>query len=291
MKEYHHEFAEYLFHTPSEFEKNGGLWIIRAGQNRAKSNYQVGPRVIECYSVHAVITGSVSLLHGNETVQLRKGDLFCLYPGIRYSYHLAQANDDQQLRMYWLAFQGNQAESFLTRIGFSKEKPYVNQRWMPEHSQTMNRIHNMLRVRAEYDEVILQLKLYQLFESLIGKKEEQTKSPANIDWLERCKQYMDTHYMEGIAVTNVAKIAGVHRSHLYQECIRLLGFSPMQYLIKLRMEKSIELLNDGEINITDIALSIGYPDVYSFSRAFSRYYGMSPKQYQSGERARSKHIR
>ncbi|KRE55941.1 AraC family transcriptional regulator [Paenibacillus sp. Soil750] len=284
MKEYGHEFAEYLYHTPSEFEKNGGLWIIRAGQNRAKSNYLVGPKVIECYSVHAVISGSVTLVHGNGTVQLCKGDLFCLYPGLRYSYQLAKADDEQQLRMYWLAFQGNQAGPFLDRIGFSKERPYVNHRWMPEHAQTMNRIHSMLRDRAEYDEVMLQLKLYQLLESLIGKTDEQARNIVNIDWLERCKQYMDTHYMEGIAVTNVAKIAGVHRSHLYQECIRILGFSPMQYLIKLRMEKSIELLNDGEFNVTDIALSIGYPDVYSFSRAFSRYYGMSPTQYQSGTR-------
>ncbi|CAH1217055.1 HTH-type transcriptional activator RhaS [Paenibacillus allorhizoplanae] len=282
MKEYGHEYAEYLYHTPSEFEKNGGLWIIRAGQNRAKSNYQIGPKVIECYSLHAVICGTVSLVHGNETVHLRKGDLFCLYPGLRYSYQLADAKDVQQLRMYWLAFQGNQAELFLNRIGLSREKPYVNHRWMPEHSQIMNRIHSMLRDRIAYDEVLLQLKLYQLFESLMGKTEEQTRNLENIDWLERCKQYMDTHYMEGIAVTHVANVAGVHRSHLYQECIRLLGFSPMQYLIKLRMEKSIELLKDREFKVTDIALSIGYPDVYSFSRAFSKYFGMSPTQYQTG---------
>lgn len=288
MKEYGHEFAEFLYHTPSEFEKSGGLWIIRTGHNRAKPNYQVGPKVIECYSIHAVVSGSVSLTYGGGTVQLYKDDLFCLYPGLRYSYQIAGV--DQQLRMYWLAFQGNQAELFLDRIGFSRESPFVTGRWMPEYEQTLNRIQGLLRNKTEYDEVLLQSRLYQLFEALSSKVVEHPAGKGSSDWLERCIQYMDTHYMEGITVADVVEVAGVHRSHLYQECSRSLGLSPMQYLIKLRMEKSGKLLKDSELNVTEIALSVGYPDLFSFSRAFSKYYGISPKQYQMSSAGRSINI-
>lgn len=288
MKEYGHEFAEFLYHTPSEFEQNGGLWIIRTGHNRAKPNYQVGPKVIECYSIHAVVSGSVSLTYGGGTVQLYKDDLFCLYPGLRYSYQIA--GDDQQLRMYWLAFQGNQAELFLDRIGFSRESPFVTGRWMPEYEQTLNRIQSLLRNKTEFDEVLLQSRLYQLFEALSSKAVEHPAGKGSSDWLERCIQYMDTHYMEGITVADVVEVAGVHRSHLYQECSRSLGLSPMQYLIKLRMEKSGKLLKDSELNVTEIALSVGYPDLFSFSRAFSKYYGISPKQYQMSSAGRSINI-
>lgn len=279
MIEYGHEYAEYLYHTPSEFEKNGGMWVIRAGRNKAKPNYQVGPRVIECYSVHAVLDGSVTLAFGDKTVRLRRGDLFCLFPGLRYSYEVAE-NDDS-LRMYWLAFQGSQAEKLVERNGFSRGKPYVTDRWMLEHERTMIDIHGLLRDKANYDESLMQLKLYQFFVSLSLQAGGQSKTADTANWLERSIQYMNTHYTENIAVANVAEVAGVHRSHLYQECTRLLGCSPMQYIIKLRMEKGRELLRDTRFSVTEIALSVGYPDLFSFSRAFSKYYGMSPTQYQA----------
>ncbi|SFJ76434.1 AraC-type DNA-binding protein [Paenibacillus sp. UNC496MF] len=276
MIEYGHEYAEYLYHTPSDFEKSGGLWAIRAGRNKAKSNYQVGPRVIECYSVHAIIGGNMTLAFDNETVRLRSGDLFCLFPGLRYSYQLAENEDP--LRMYWLAFQGSQAEKLVERIGFSRAKPYVTDRWMLEHERTMTAIQDLLRDKAEYDEALLQLKLYQFFVTLSLRASELTKTEETADWLKRSIQYMNTHYTENIAVSDVVKVAGVHRSHLYQECSRLIGCSPMQYIIKLRMEKGRELLKDTGFSVTEIALSVGYPDLFSFSRAFSKYYGMSPTQ-------------
>ncbi|MBJ9992329.1 AraC family transcriptional regulator [Paenibacillus sp. S28] len=279
MIEYGHEYAEYLYHTPSEFEKSGGVWAIRAGRNKAKPNYQVGPRVIECYSVHVVLGGGVTLAFGGRTVRLRSGDLFCLFPGLRYSYQLAESDDP--LRMYWLAFQGNQAEMLVERIGFNREKPYVTDRWLPEHERTMLSIHDLLRDKSDYDEALLQLMLYQLFVALSLQADELSKTVKTSGWLERSIQYMNTHYTENIAVADVAKVAGVHRSYLYQECSRLLGCSPMQYIIRLRMEKGRELLMNTRFSVTDIALSVGYPDLFSFSRAFSKYYGMSPTQYQA----------
>lgn len=227
--------------------------------------------------MHAVIKGCVAFTHGDETVYLRKGALFCLYPGLRYSYRLGE--DEENLRMYWLAFQGNQAEPLLERIGFSREKPYVTERWMPEHEQAMTHIQDLVRDHAGYDEILLQSKLYQLFESLSRKAGERVFHHGTTDWLEKCIQYMDTHYMEGVTVTDVVEVAGVHRSHVYQECSNVLGLSPMQYLIRLRMKKSAELLKDRGLNITDIALSVGYR-IYILFRAFSKYYGMSPTQYQ-----------
>ncbi|MBB6733627.1 AraC family transcriptional regulator [Cohnella zeiphila] len=279
MIEYGHENAEYLYHTPSEFEKSGGLWAIRAGRNKAKPNYQVGPKVIECYSVHAVLGGSVTLAYGDGAVRLKGGDLFCLFPGLRYSYQLAENEDP--LRMYWLAFQGDQAERLVERIGFSREEPYVIGRWTQEHERTMMSIHGLMRDQAEYDEALLQLRLYQLFVTMSRQAGSQPKTLRTADWLERGIQYMNTHYTENIAVADVAEVAGVHRSHLYQECIRLLGISPLQYIIKLRMERGEELLRNNGLSVTDIALSVGYPDLFSFSRAFSKYYGMSPTQYQA----------
>ncbi|MBB6633093.1 hypothetical protein J2Z47_003456 [Cohnella thailandensis] len=80
MKETAYEYVDFRYYTPSEFEKLGGLWPIRSGTNVAKANYAVGTRMIECYSIHVILNGSVDYTFEDGKARLRKGDLFCLYP-------------------------------------------------------------------------------------------------------------------------------------------------------------------------------------------------------------------
>jgi AraC-like DNA-binding protein len=60
--------------------------------------------------------------------------------------------------------------------------------------------------------------------------------------------------------------------------------SPREYLTSLRMNKAAELLCDG-FGVTVTAASVGYPDVFSFSRAFKNYYGLPPTEYVKTKRS------
>ena len=46
------------------------------------------------------------------------------------------------------------------------------------------------------------------------------------------------------------------------------------------MEKAIEMLDSDYGTITNLAESLGYQNVYHFSSAFKKYYGLSPLQYK-----------
>jgi len=59
--------------------------------------------------------------------------------------------------------------------------------------------------------------------------------------------------------------------------------SPREYLATLRMNKAAELLCGG-FGVTVVAASVGYPDVFSFSRAFKNYYGLPPTEYVKTKR-------
>lgn len=280
MKEYGHEFAEFLYYTPSEFEKLGGVWPVRAGRNIAKPNYQVGPKVIECFSLHFVASGSLLFTYGDETVRLTKGDLFCLYPNLRYSYRVEQEEAEPSLRMYWLAFDGNQAEGLLERTGLQRKRPYVPGVLTTEHETLITQIQRLFSGKSEHGVLELQSLLFQLFAQLSRHSPGFSSDTDSTDWLGRSIRYMNTHYMEGISVADVVEVAGVHRSHVYSECVRLLGISPRQYLNKLRMEKGADLLLERKMTVTEISLSLGYPDLFSFSRAFCKYFGVAPTSYR-----------
>jgi AraC-like DNA-binding protein len=51
---------------------------------------------------------------------------------------------------------------------------------------------------------------------------------------------------------------------------------PTHDLIKLRMDRGGQLLLDTSMSVTDIALSAGCPDIYSFTRAYPRHFGEPP---------------
>ncbi|MEA1932868.1 MAG: helix-turn-helix transcriptional regulator [Thermodesulfobacteriota bacterium] len=53
------------------------------------------------------------------------------------------------------------------------------------------------------------------------------------------------------------------------------------YLRKLRMEKAMDLIRHGEMNITEIAYDIGYNSISPFSKIFAEYFGIKPSQFRS----------
>ena len=59
------------------------------------------------------------------------------------------------------------------------------------------------------------------------------------------------------------------------------GLSPQQYRIRARIASAQQLLLESSLSVTQIADQLGYPDVFTFSRQFSKFVGCSPTRYCS----------
>lgn len=59
-----------------------------------------------------------------------------------------------------------------------------------------------------------------------------------------------------------------------------MGCSPIEYLIRYRMEKAKELLIATDLTVTEIALSSGFETVSYFDRAFKKAFGTTPKAFR-----------
>jgi AraC-like DNA-binding protein len=60
-----------------------------------------------------------------------------------------------------------------------------------------------------------------------------------------------------------------------------LGLSPIDYIVKLRMQRAQQLLLDTHLLIEQVAAKVGYDDALYFSRLFKVHYGLSPRQYRT----------
>ncbi|MEE9381791.1 MAG: helix-turn-helix domain-containing protein [Nannocystaceae bacterium] len=79
---------------------------------------------------------------------------------------------------------------------------------------------------------------------------------------------------------DLAKIAGLSKYHFLRQFSQVVGMTPGAYLRTLRVCRAAEKLRAHTMPIVDIAMSVGFADHPSFSRAFARQMGMTPSEYQ-----------
>ncbi|MFP3391736.1 helix-turn-helix domain-containing protein [Brevibacillus sp. SIMBA_040] len=99
--------------------------------------------------------------------------------------------------------------------------------------------------------------------------------------VEQALDYIQKNYYESISVELLADILACSSRHLSRLFKRQTGSTPIDYMIKLRMEKAKELLLTTEASLQEIAEGIGYADKYYFAKMFKRYTGIPPIRYRT----------
>ena len=91
--------------------------------------------------------------------------------------------------------------------------------------------------------------------------------------------YIAKNYNTPVRNEELAEIAGLSTVYFRKLFAEVMGSSPIAYVHALRIKKAKEMLKSDYGSITDIAQSLGYPNIYDFSRAFKKYTGVSPTKY------------
>lgn len=112
---------------------------------------------------------------------------------------------------------------------------------------------------------------------------EETESRANISPEEAVtiiKEYIDNNFCQNIRITMFSEKYFFSTEYLTKLFRNRYGYTIYEYVLKLRMERAKELLEDENNKIIDIAERLGYADNHYFSKAFRTYYQISPSQYR-----------
>jgi AraC-like DNA-binding protein len=274
LLEFSMEFKERWINIPNPYEQAFGLCVLLAGKNKAKPNYHIGPQICtKRFFCHFVLDGSVIVSQNNQVHQLKKGDLFVIFPDLPFEYWAEPS--ESPLRMFWFAFSGHIASQLLKRVGLLAETPCLRNQIDSEMVSQLNKIAWIIAEKASNKDLKLTAAIYRLFDQISSKHLTNEKEDV-FTLVQKSREYIDLHYSDGITIQNVAKHVNANRSYLTEKFTEFIGVSPRVYLQDLKMKKGLELIKNSTLPITNIALSLGYPDLYTFSRAFKNYYGYAP---------------
>ena len=89
--------------------------------------------------------------------------------------------------------------------------------------------------------------------------------------------YIDSHFLDICSLEDISEIFGYSYGHICKSFHKCYGVTPINYLISKKMDYAAIGLKKGE-SVKSIAEKLGYSNPYNFSRAFKKYYGVSPSK-------------
>jgi AraC family transcriptional regulator len=93
------------------------------------------------------------------------------------------------------------------------------------------------------------------------------------------QDFIERHVTEPITLHMLAKAAGYSPWHAARIFKELTGKTPFEYIRELRLSRAAEKLRDEDTRIVDVALDFVFESHEGFTRAFSKQFGMSPRDY------------
>ena len=95
-----------------------------------------------------------------------------------------------------------------------------------------------------------------------------------------CLNYMVTHLDKPMRVSTLSAMAGLSMSRFFELFRSATGDAPINWLIRIRMQRAGELLENSNLRIKEIAMCVGYEDQFYFSRLFKLVHGIAPSAYR-----------
>ncbi len=126
----------------------------------------------------------------------------------------------------------------------------------------------------------LQARYSTLGASPNATKEVQVLTQLEDEFMQTLRESIEANLdNEEFAVPELCRAIGMSRSQLHRKVKALTNRSTTHYIRSIRLHKAKELLQQGDLNVTQVAYEVGFQNRTYFSRAFNEEFGTSPKDF------------
>ncbi|MBE7036271.1 MAG: helix-turn-helix domain-containing protein [Ruminococcaceae bacterium] len=150
----------------------------------------------------------------------------------------------------------------------------------------MNRIlreRMKFQVWGDFLSCLLVLELFVLLSRALKQEWEQSSKNRNLklhELLNIAKEYIDNNYAKELTLSQVAKYIYLSDSYFAHSFKDKFGISPKSYILKIRIEAAKELLENTDLKIADVALSVGFSSQQRFNDIFRKYTEVTPLKFR-----------
>lgn len=251
------------------------------------------PRIMHSHKNHVEISiiysGSSEYLIGDRKQVIRPGDVIIYNSG---TVHDELSGSDAQIGSYFFAIGNIELENLRPNALISD---HVNPVFhIHEDFECITQLfEDMLKHFAhpsEWSKYILHHETQALLEIIwrVICFETNPQEEHSTYYLgQKIKEYIDTHYHEPITMKDICTELNLSESYVSHTFKDMLGYSPMQYALRCKIGEAQTLLITTDYSITQIAQMVGFDAQSHFNQRFSKYVGISPRQFRKNYRGKS----
>ncbi len=217
---------------------------------------------------------------GNQTVALTPNHLAVIPAATPHRYG---ASAHAPWSIYWFHLQGSHAAEFIRMYGMDEGPVHLPTFAQSEFKDVFDKCYVLLSDKTYSLPVHTHVSqsIRQLISSIGISAGGTAKNKKREHYLETSIRYMTDRLAESIRLPELAKHTGLSKQHLILLFNEETGIPPIEYFLRLKIQKATQLLSLTGLSIKEVAASIGITDPYYFSRLFKKMTGSSPSAYRS----------
>lgn len=256
--------------------------VLQSKRFCAPNDIRTTRRIVKDYEIDFNFSGARTMYLDGVAYELHKGDLCFRRPGQEVF-----AEGRQDCHLLTLDFSGKKSpaqynrnlESFIQPAYAHALLDHLPAVIRPQNEDAfLGLIRDISRITHPQSDAMLLL-IGELFLQLNAcvLREEYRRVKPRTGVSDRALRYLNENYAKDVHLTDLAEYLHVDKSYLIRIFRRSFGTSPMDYLIRLRMEHARELLLSTDLDVGEIATACGYHAPSHFTEEYKKRYGVTPR--------------
>ena len=251
------------------------FYILNYGSIHVKYPYSITLKPIHAYLILYTVSGQGNLSYKEDTYLLSPDSI--LFIDCSPGFHLEVFNSS--LWSYkWLYINGNNTKQFYTHY-IEDGKPVYQCPQLSKVYDNISKLFNYL-IQKDYNEYISSMLLNILLTNLTVEKTSTSTYEKIPQYILKIQNLFDTSYYKNFDLGELAKSFKVSKYTLSREFTKYIKISPIEYLIKKRIDISKKMLVETDYTISEIAIKIGIYNSTHFINLFKKRVGVTPLQFR-----------
>jgi AraC family transcriptional regulator of arabinose operon len=253
--------------------------ITSAGYYKYALGHHVYNRILHYeYSMIYVIDGCGCFKTEGYTWNINAGDIFFLFKNVEHSY---ETNNNNPWSTYWINFSGESALYYLNTLNVTPRNPVLQIGNRANIIMEINEIFNTFNDGYGYIQLLYASSCARHILTYIIK--DQTDFNEDIlkgISFKKAINYMQSNIGKKFSLDELSSYSNLSKYYFIHKFKEATGITPLDYFLRLKIQKASELLVSSTMKINEISELLGYDNYYYFSSVFKKITGYSPQQYR-----------